>query len=285
MTEYWLDYSAAKLSGATIRNAGYTGVVRYIDSPANLGRKHTDLSEYQSHKAAGLKVYLVFQTTTTASDGGYLVGVEHARRALAGANHLGYTGPIFFTNDRTTVPNAAAWRAYLDGAASILGIGRVGAYGFYNAMDLALGHASFFWQAGRRTDTRSHAHLWQDNNTQVTVGGITCDRNLVLKPMEDDVSLSDEYFEFVPAGETAVRRVRCIDALANLYVERFYGSATAPWTGPSGRRVDLDTSANLAALKLAGVDVVALAEALIPLLPKMPTADQVADVIAKRMVE
>lgn len=183
---YWLDYSAAKLDGQTIKNAGYSGVIRYIDSPENLGRKHTNVGEYQSHVKAGLSVLLVMQTTTTASDGGYPVGQEHARRALAGADLLGYTGPIFFTNDRTTVPNPAAWRAYLDGAASVLGIGRTGAYGFRNAMDLAVGHASFFWQAGRRSDVAAHVHAWQDNNTQVTVGGVLCDRNLILKAIEEN---------------------------------------------------------------------------------------------------
>lgn len=61
----------------------------------------------------------------------------------------------------------------------------------------------------------------------------------LLGGKEDDVSLSDEFFEFIPPGETAVRRVKAIDALANLYIERFYGSGTAPWTGPSGRALDL----------------------------------------------
>lgn len=178
---YWLDYSAAKLSGPVIKAAGYTGVVRYIDRPDLLRTKHTDLNEYRSHLAAGLRVMLVMQTTTTASDGGYPVGQDHAKRALAGAEHLGYTDAIFFTNDRPEVPNGVAWRAYLDGAASVLGVGRVGAYGFRNAMDLAVGHASYFWQAGRRSDVAAHTQLWQDNNTQVTVGGITCDRNLIVK--------------------------------------------------------------------------------------------------------
>lgn len=180
---YFLDYSAGKLTGATVSNSGYTGAIRYIDSPANLKAKHTSLSEYNSLRAAGLPVYLVFENSTTDADGGYSSGVANAQRALAGANYLGYSGPIFFCNDRPTSPNAAAWRGYLDGAASVLGFGRVGAYGFYNAMDQAVGHATYFWQAGRRADVRSFVHFWQDNNVQVTVGGISCDRNLPLIAM------------------------------------------------------------------------------------------------------
>ncbi|WP_037355389.1 glycoside hydrolase domain-containing protein [Amycolatopsis orientalis] len=177
---YWLDYSAAKLSGSTIRNAGYTGVIRYIDAPQLLGTKHTNLDEYRSHLAAGLTVRLVHQGTTTDADSGWQGGVNRATRAKAGADYLGYTGVIYFTNDRTTVPNVAAWQAYLDGAASVLGRERVGAYGYYNALNAAVGHASAFWQAGRRSDLVPHANYWQDNNVKVTVGGITCDRNLVI---------------------------------------------------------------------------------------------------------
>jgi hypothetical protein len=178
---YWLDYSKKSLPGEVIKSAGYTGVIRYIDSPGQLAAKHTNVDEYRSHVAAGLRVLLVMQTSKTASGGGFATGQEHARRALAGANHIGYTGPIFFTNDRPELPQPAAWQSYLDGAASVLGIQRVGAYGFRNAMDHAVGHATYFWQAGRRRDVAPHTHIWQDNNTQVTVGGITCDRNLILK--------------------------------------------------------------------------------------------------------
>lgn len=190
---YWLDYSAAKLPGETIKNAGYGGVIRYIDAPDRLRTKHTNMSEYQDHIRSGLQVWLVMQNTTTDADGGRPAGEANARRAKAGADYLGYTGPIFFCNDRTTVPNPAAWQAYLDGAASVLGINRVGAYGFANAMELAREHATWFWQSGRRTDLRPHVHFWQDNNTQVTVGGITCDRNLLLKDLGGgDVELTDK---------------------------------------------------------------------------------------------
>lgn len=188
---YWLDYSAAKLPGATIKAAGYGGVIRYIDSPDRLRTKHTNLAEYRDHIANGLTVRLVMQNTTTDADGGANAGVANALRAKAGADYLGYTGVIFFTNDRTTVPNPTSWQAYLDGAASVLGKARVGAYGFFNALNLAKGHASAFWQAGRKSDLVGHANFWQDNNTQVTVGGITCDRNLVIADYNPNTEVPD----------------------------------------------------------------------------------------------
>lgn len=194
-SDYYLDYSEGKLSGSVIRTAGYSGVIRYIDSPANLSTKHTNKAEYDSHVAAGVGVQLVFQTTTTASDGGYQAGVDHAKRALAGSNYLGYTGRIFFTNDRTTVPNIQTWDDYLTGACSVLGASRVGAYGFANAMDIAVRQTPVtgFWLAGAKSGItgRPYLNFWQDNNTQVTVGGILCDRNLILKG--DEVSYDDAY--------------------------------------------------------------------------------------------
>lgn len=183
---YLLDYSAAKLAGDTIRSAGYGGVVRYIDEPSRWGRKHTNVDEYRSHLAAGLKVYLVFEASTHDPEGGMPAGVANARRALAGANALGYTGPIFMCNDKPEV-NAVLWRGYLAGAATVLGTHRLGAYGFRNAVDLAMPIARYFWQAGRRRDVADHVHFYQDNNTQVNVGGITCDRNLVLRDVPTSV--------------------------------------------------------------------------------------------------
>lgn len=191
---YYLDYSAGKLSGAKIKADGYGGVIRYIDAPQNWRTKHTNVAEYRDHLANGLKVYLVFEAGTGDADGGYNAGVTNAKRAKAGADALGYNGIIFFANDRPSVPNAKAWTDYLDGAASVLGKSRVGAYGFANALNYAKGHAVAYWQAGRRADVVGHAHVWQDNNTQVNVGGITCDRNLILKTMEvDDISAEDVF--------------------------------------------------------------------------------------------
>jgi hypothetical protein len=205
---YWIDYSAAKLTAQQVLNAGHSGVIRYIDSPDRLGKKHTNKAEYDNFVAAGLPVLLVFEVNVNDADGGWNQGVAYAQRAKAGADYLGYKGPIFFCNDKTTVSNSKAWTDYLDGAASVLGIGRIGAYGFSNAVDSAKGHAAYFWQSGRWTDVRPHVHIWQDNNVQVTVGGISCDRNKILKDLsppvqpnnnstgkEEDMALTTQTFD------------------------------------------------------------------------------------------
>lgn len=185
-TEYWVDYSGAKRTGAQVANTywnGYriTGAIRYIDAPNLLRTKHTNKAEYDSLVGAGLKVRLVMQNTTTDADGGWAAGVANAQRAKAGADYLGYTGVIFFTNDRTTLPNVKTWQDYLDGAASVLGKDRVGAYGFKNAMDAAVGHAAAFWQSGRESELVNHANVYQWNNGRVYIDGLEADLNKVVK--------------------------------------------------------------------------------------------------------
>lgn len=194
---YYLDYSAAKLTAQQVLGSGFLGVIRYIDSPNNLGKKHTNKAEYDNFVANNVPVLLVFEVNVNDADGGWNQGVAYAQRAKAGADYLGYSGPIFFCNDKTKITDATVWRAYLDGAASVLGLANIGAYGFANAIDTAIGHATYFWQSGRRSEVRSFVHMWQDNNVQVAVGGITCDRNLVLKeinpvPYYDPTGKEDE---------------------------------------------------------------------------------------------
>lgn len=221
----YLDYSGAKLSGFSIRRDGYDGVIRYIDAPDRLRTKHTNLSEYRDHVANGLTVYLVFQNTTTDADTGYSGGVANATRALAGAQYLGYTGVIFFTNDRTTV-NASAWLQYLEGAASVLGRERVGAYGFRNAMDVAHGHVPAFWQSGRQSELASFVHLYQWNNGRVYVDGLECDLNYVYA----------DYFPNGGAGQVPVPIQSTDEEEDNMYRKLMpKSSATAydtiPWDG------------------------------------------------------
>jgi hypothetical protein len=206
MPEYWVDYRARKLSGAEMKNAVIgpngercTGCIRYIDAPDLLRTKHTNKAEYDDLIANGLKVRLVMQVDTDDADGGWARGVANAQHALAGSQMLGYTGVIFFTNDRPNVIDVKTWQAYLDGAASVLGIARVGAYGFANALNAAKGHASAFWQAGRESDLVPHANYYQWNNGRVYINGVECDRNRVISDYvpggqltQDDVTKNDE---------------------------------------------------------------------------------------------
>jgi hypothetical protein len=192
MTEIFIDYSAAELSGAAVASASYngtkvTGAIRYVDDPRLAKTKHTTPAEYADLVAHGIKVRLVFEVGTNDSAGGRAAGVAYAQRALAGANSLGYTGVIYFCNDQTTLASVANWQAYLDGAASVLGIARVGAYGFRNAIDAAQGHASAFWQCGAQSALRAGVNMYQWNNGSMPISGITCDINYVYNDYQPGV--------------------------------------------------------------------------------------------------
>lgn len=222
--EYWADYSAGKRTGDQVKNTlafqggpNLTGVIRYIDAPNLLRTKHTNKAEYDSIVASGLKVQLVFQNTTTDADGGYAAGVANAQRAKAGADYLGYPGIIYFTNDRTTLPSPKTWTDYLDGAASVLGRDRVGAYGFKNAIDAAVGHATGFWQSGRESDLTGHTDVYQWNNGRIYIAGLEADLNKVIRvyapgyapvdPAKGEAELLNRYEITTENSDSTSRRV------------------------------------------------------------------------------
>lgn len=182
---YLLDYSAGRLTGQQVSDAGYGGCIRYIDAPERITAKHTTPAEYASLVAAGREVYLVFEVGTTDAEGGFAQGVAYARRALAGAVHLGYTGVIFFCDDRPSTTATQTNIDYIRGAASVLGWPRTGGYGFRAFIQAlkAQTPCSNFWQAGARSTLQPYVQIWQDNNWKGTVGGIGVDRNLILSPL------------------------------------------------------------------------------------------------------
>jgi hypothetical protein len=196
MATWWIDYSSKKISAAKILGTPVgpdgehaSGVIRYIDAPNLLDTKHTSTTEYHDQLAAGLGIAMYFEVGKNDPMGGFARGQEYARRALAGADHLGFPGVVFFCADRwftspgfpTITP--ALWRSYLDGAVSVLGRARTGAYGFADAIDAAAGHVDYFVQCGRRSDVRDFVHGWQDNNVQPSVDGTPTDRVLIRHPI------------------------------------------------------------------------------------------------------
>lgn len=236
--EKWLDYVLSDPnvfpSSAAVRAAGFTGMIRYTTAPGLMNppgknQKHVTKAEYNERIANGIKVRLVFQGGTTDADGGWALGVSNAKLALEGANYLGYNGVIFFCNDRTTLPNPAAWQSYLDGAASVLGFARVGAYGFANALNAAKGHASAFWQSGKESDLVAHANYYQWNNGRAIVSGVSCDINYVIR-------------DYTPAGgggstPASTNRRREMTDIVQLPIKASDGFVVAKSSGFEGNKV------------------------------------------------
>lgn len=184
-----LDYSAGAIPGAAIRQAGYGFVIRYVDDPAvGLGSKHITPQEYRDLVGAGVQVLLVFEVDTGDALGGYNQGVSNAQRARKGADWIGYPqgAPIFMACDmHLTGPQVDTAMRYLDGARSVLG-SATGCYGFWEDVDTSITqhNADWFWQCGIKPADSDPVHIWQRNDTApVTVGGVSCDINELLRPI------------------------------------------------------------------------------------------------------
>lgn len=230
-----LDYSAGRIPGAQILQAGYQFVIRYVDAPGSTNRKLITPDEYRDLRAAGVDVLLVFEQDITDALGGFDQGVANAERAKAGADALGYQGLIFFCSDmhltHSQLPTALA---YLDGAASVLGRERVGAYGFWEFVDAAAaaGKAAAYWQCGIAPDPTDPIHIWQRNDRTTTVAGIECDINELLRPLptpeeEGDLSEADR-----AKLDLIISRLDQILGFANSIYQQHSGSMNlGEWTG------------------------------------------------------
>jgi Domain of unknown function (DUF1906) len=184
----YADYSTGTISATALLAAGFKGSVRYITAPELMNpkgflQKHMTRAEYEDHKAHGLDVIFVHQGSETDADSGFNGGVRSAQRALAGLKYLGapLDSPVFLTNDRPTLPSASAWQQYLRGGRSVLG--RIGQYGFRNAIDAGWDIADWRWQCGSESQLRAGVHMYQWNNGSRTVAGRTCDINRVFIPI------------------------------------------------------------------------------------------------------
>jgi hypothetical protein len=191
---YGADYSARELSPSELDQFTEYNIkflIRYIgwpDSPKCISHYP---GAYQAHIRAGRVVLLTAENGTGDPAGGFAGGVAMAQRALADANSIGYPDslPIFFCADgwldasNITVATAMA---YLDGAASVMGPARTGAYGFRDFIEAAQagGHAQWLWLCGSAPSAAEVAqgwpHFYQSNNGQISPGGVAADLDWVL---------------------------------------------------------------------------------------------------------
>jgi Domain of unknown function (DUF1906) len=130
-------------------------------------------------RAARLRIALVFQTTAAFMLNGFNEGVEDAGQAEAMADGLGITGrPIYFALDIDPRGlSSSQWdavKAYLNGAASVIGRDRVGVYGGFKAIDVLVptwapwGWQTYAWSAGQLS---GKANLFQYQNGVQLCGG------------------------------------------------------------------------------------------------------------------
>lgn len=160
-----------------------------LTDPSTWATKCLRPSEIKAYINAGIQVFTNWETSADAMLGGWSRGVEAAKNSLtmAGLCGLPANRPIYFSADSVvfnTFDNYKLARSFLQGAASVLGVNRVGVYGSYYVVDWARTDevAKWFWQTWAWSDKFWHpaAHIRQfpdaaNDRFHVIIGGVQCD--------------------------------------------------------------------------------------------------------------
>lgn len=161
--------------------AGVHFVARYMSPLAvnDTNGKNLMPAEARALLSAGLAVVLVEESAADRMLGGHAAGVADAQHGDAVSKALGMGGiPVYFACDFDATPaQQVPVNDYLDGAASVIGVKRVGIYSGYYPGKRALdaGKATWLWQttawSGGQWDSR--AHIRQQG--EITVGNVRVD--------------------------------------------------------------------------------------------------------------
>ena len=183
-----LDFSFARPDASCLARNGYSFVCRYVwtsyrpGDPSYPGKMLTK-AEADRYKTAGLRIVSNFESWTGRPLDGYAAGVADAKTAVA--NTVAAGGPanavIYFSVDIDTRSLSSTQLStianYFRGAASVVGLPRVGIYGGVHIVRLIAnsGLAKWFWQtyawSGGVWDSR--AHIRQVRNGVLVCGGDT----------------------------------------------------------------------------------------------------------------
>jgi surface antigen len=174
-TSKGVDYASNPPDPSALNTEGYSFVVRYVGGSTS---KDITAHEAQALQAAGLEIIIVFEDLADQMLSGYNQGVLDANTAVAQATAAGAPPNFFcyFACDFDAQPSdQTAINAYLDGAASVLGLSRVGFYGGYGPVQRVLDAAkaakawqTTAWSAGN-IDPR--ISLYQYLYNQTAAGG------------------------------------------------------------------------------------------------------------------
>jgi len=179
VTATGVDYSFARPSPGGLSSEGYTFACRYLSPPPN--GKNLSASEAAQLWAAHVDVVANFEETATNALSGQTQGVTDAQLADSQSKADGIPAgrPIYFSVDfDAQTSDFAAIDAYFDGVASVIGIGRTGAYGGYAAIQhlfdagkIRWGWQTYAWSNG---SWDSRAQLRQVQNDITAAGDSAC---------------------------------------------------------------------------------------------------------------
>lgn len=169
---------------AALKQAQVKFVCRYHSTSGN--PKNLTLAEAALLERYGLQIVSVYETSADRALGGFTSGAHDALAAAAQAAACGgLRVPIYFALDFDATPaEQVPINAYFRGVRSVLGPGRVGAYGGYwplkRLFDAGLtdyGWQTYAWSGGQ-WDSRVHIKQYQNGRR---VGGLSVDFDAAVK--------------------------------------------------------------------------------------------------------
>ncbi|GAA2586162.1 DUF1906 domain-containing protein [Actinomadura fulvescens] len=211
MAVFGVDYAWGRPGPAALKRAGAKFVCRYLSHDTT--GKNLTRAEADQLSDAGLWLVVVWETTASRALSGRTGGIADARDADRQALAVGMPSgrPIYFAVDfDASASQQAAINAYLDGAASVIGRGRVGVYAGYgplkrafDAKKVTYGWQTYAWSGGR-WDARAQLQQYSNDHQ---LNGVTVDYDRAVKadygqwrvgvsPVEDDMP------EYVSVGAT-----------------------------------------------------------------------------------
>lgn len=185
MTIFGVDYAWERPDPKALQDAGVVFACRYLSHDTT--GKNLTAREAIALADHGIWSVVVWESAADRALDGRAAGIADAMDAQLQAQACGMPGdrPIYFAVDFDAgSPDEAAIEAYLGGAASVLGAGRVGVYGEYSVVQHALdtGHATWGLQtyawSGGQWDPR--AQLQQYLNDQ-PLAGVSLDYDRATK--------------------------------------------------------------------------------------------------------
>lgn len=220
MAVFGVDYGWGRPGASALKRAGAKFACRYLSHDTS--GKNLTRGEADDLSGAGIWLVVVWESAAKRPLDGRSAGVADARDAAAQAKACGMPDdrPIYFAADwDASAGQQDEIDAYLDGAASVLGRGRVGLYAghgpvkrAFDAKKIAYGWQTYAWSGGA-WDARAQLRQYS-NDHEINGVGVDYDRavksdygqwRVGVSPEGDDmpdyVSVSTGTEQQIPPGK------------------------------------------------------------------------------------
>lgn len=227
MSVFGIDYAWGRPGVKALQAAGVKFVVRYLSHDTT--GKNLTAAEAGQLSAAGIWLAVIWESTSNRALAGRPAGEADATEAAKQAKSCGMPAgrPIYFAVDfDATASQQDEIHAYLDGAASVLGVGRVGLYAGYGPIKRAFDakKITFGWQTYAWSNSKwdPRAQLQQYSNGH-PVGGVDSDY---------DRAMTSDYGQWrVGASPTKGTDVNLSDRINLTQKDAATGKTVRLWAG------------------------------------------------------